>query len=563
MLRKEEMNFRELGLSEIFAERLAARNIVDSTPIQRDLFSPILKGESILGLSKTGTGKTLSYSAPLVEKISKLAVPEGEEKSRPGAWAWILVPTRELAVQVKDTLSLLTNAESQVAVVVGGESEERQVDALGQARFVVATPGRLLDLLKQRKILTRDVEVVVMDEADRLLDMGFIDDIRAILSFLTKKPQLICVSATLNLGVEEVAFELGVEPLRFGEEEAMQTVEGLDHRVSFIGDEEKFHALVHYIFDRKDQRGIVFSNYRERAHELASRLRGLGCHADALSAQLPQSRRRQIIDDYRSGALKVLVGSDLAARGLDFLDVDYVVNVDLSEDSATYVHRVGRTARAGRKGQALSLIGFEDSFRIEKLERFLGSPIPREEFPIEKLSGPLPRFGARIGSAHQDEDESQGSRRGNRDARSRPGHTRGPRQDRGTHEGPRHSPEKPRAVQAQQSAQAPRPARQNAPQGERRPHVAAKPVRKPRGFWASFTEFWKGLFGGSAKPASAKPAPSHARAEDKPQLPRGDRPQGASSSPRSHEGGGRRRRGGRSGGGRSGQGPRGPRPPRR
>ncbi|MEO5666704.1 MAG: DEAD/DEAH box helicase [Bdellovibrionota bacterium] len=572
------MNFRELGLSEIFTERLAEQNIREATPIQTDLFSPILKGDSILGLAKTGTGKTLSYSAPLVEKISKLEDVAAADGSKKAAWAWILVPTRELAVQVKDTLSLLTRAESQIAVVVGGESEERQIDALGQARFVVATPGRLLDLLKQRKILTRDVEVVVMDEADRLLDMGFIDDIRAILSFLPKKPQLICVSATLNLGVEEVAFELGVEPLRFGVEEAMQTVEGLDHKVAFIGDEEKFHALVHYIFERKDQRGIVFSNYRERAHEIASRLRGLGCKADALSAQLAQTARRKIIEDYRSGDLKVLVGSDLAARGLDFLDVDYVVNVDLSEDSATYVHRVGRTARAGRKGQALSLIGFEDSFRIEKLERFLNAKIPTEEFPLEKLKGPLPRFGARIDGHSEDAYQNQnsgpsrGGPRGDRgDNRSRQGprdhnrDQRGPRQDHPRSDRPQASSNGP-ARPAQNSHAAPRPAASQQPSPGSAPRANThRSTKKPQGMWARVKSLVGGLFGSKTK---TKPKPAHARA-DQPRVANGTAPHSqparegqshrGASQHRSNQGGdGPRNNGGGNRSRRGGQGRRGP-----
>jgi superfamily II DNA/RNA helicase len=388
------MDFKELGLSDNYNARLKEQNIVQATEIQTDLFGPIVKGESVLGLSKTGTGKTLSYIAPLVERYSSRLLDQAKSDASQ-TWVWVLVPTRELATQVRDTYALLTHAQSQVAVVVGGESEENQIAALSRARFVVATPGRLLDLLRRKRLATRDVEVVVMDEADRLLDMGFVEDIRQILSFLEKRPQLICVSATLHLGVEEVAYELGIEPLRFGNAEAMPTVEGLDHRVSFVGDDEKFHVLTHFIHQRKDLRGIVFSNYRERAHGIASRLAGLGYKVDALSAQLPQNKRSQIVEAYRTDKLKILVGSDLAARGLDFMDLDYVVNYDLSEDPSTYVHRVGRTARAGRKGRALSLVGYEDAFRLEKLEKFLGIKIPVEEIPVEQLSGPLPRFAPR------------------------------------------------------------------------------------------------------------------------------------------------------------------------
>lgn len=404
------MTFKELGLSDIFVDRLTAVGISAPSQIQNELFAPITRGESVLGLAKTGTGKTLSYLAPLVERYSSRLLDQEKtsyKDSSHGAWVWVLVPTRELATQVRDTYEQLTHAQSQVAVVVGGESEDRQIDALGQARFVVATPGRLLDLLERRKLSTHDVDVVVMDEADRLLDMGFIDDIRSILKFLTKKPQLIFVSATLHLGVEEVAFELGIEPKRFGNAEALPTVEGLDHGVSFVGDSEKFHALANFIYSRKEERGIVFSNYREKAHELASRLRGLGFKADALSAQLNQSQRSRIVEEYREGRLKVLVASDLAARGLDFFELEYVINYDLPDDPATYVHRVGRTARAGRKGIALSLIGFEDSFRLEKLERFLGKKLKVEEIVLTNLSGSLPRMGPRNDASQGDSSQNE------------------------------------------------------------------------------------------------------------------------------------------------------------
>jgi len=439
---KDIDSFEALGLHKLLVERLERAKILKPTQIQKELFQPIQDGTCVLGLAKTGTGKTLSYLAPLVQKysLSELDQQKSDIENAEGPLVFVLVPTRELASQVQSTFVVLTEAEQQAVVVVGGESEDKQIDAMGQAKFVIATPGRLLDLMKRKKISTRNVDVVVMDEADRLLDMGFIDDIRSILKFLNK-PQLVCVSATLHLGVEEVAYEMGLEPQRFGEEEAEMTVKGLDHRVAHIGDREKFHALANFIYERKDKRGIVFSNYRDRAHEVASRLRGLGCKADALSAQLSQSLRKRITDAYRTGDTKVLVASDLAARGLDFLDIDYVVNFDLPEDPATYVHRVGRTARAGREGRALSLLGFEDVFRIEKLERFLGDKIEVEQFDADKLSGDLPRFGPREERSEEEEYRPRHS------SGSRP-HQKGGRSGGG----PRHDSKKPYRKEGRQGS---------------------------------------------------------------------------------------------------------------
>lgn len=417
VLRLTQMNFSDLGLDEVFLKRLAASGIESPTAIQQSLFTPIMEGESILGLAKTGTGKTLSYLGPIVQKLERKANQNtGTANDASGPSVVVLVPTRELASQVQSTHFQLTENSKGVAVVVGGEAEEAQIDAAGQAEFVIATPGRLLDLLKRKKIATQQVGIVVMDEADRLLDMGFVDDIRAIMKFLPKAPQLICVSATLHLGVEEVAYEMGLQPKRFGIEEEEATVSGLQHRLVHLGDSEKFHALANFIYERKDKRGIVFSNYRDKAHELSSRLKGLGCRVDALSAQLSQGQRKRITEAYRSEKTKVLVASDLAARGLDFLDIDYVVNYDLPEDPATYVHRVGRTARAGKEGTALSLVGFEDAFRVEKLERFLGEKIESYEMSAESFEGALPRFGPRIEEEDRPRSRHKGSdsRYGNR-----------------------------------------------------------------------------------------------------------------------------------------------------
>ena len=420
--KKLQSSFDAIGLKNIYCERLAKEKILSPTAIQKDLFEPITNGTCVLGLAKTGTGKTLSYLGPLVQKysVSELDQEKSDnesqdeendgESNKGQPKVFVLVPTRELASQVQSTFVLLSEAEQQAVVVVGGESEDKQIDAMGQAKFVIATPGRLLDLLKRKKISTREVDVVVMDEADRLLDMGFIDDIRSILRHIKTKPQLVCVSATLHLGVEEVAYEMGLNPIRFGVEEEEMTVKGLDHRVAHVGDKEKFHALTHFIHERKESRGIVFSNYRDRAHEVASRLRGLGYKADALSAQLSQSLRKRITDAYRTGDTMILVASDLAARGLDFLDIDYVINIDLPDDPATYVHRVGRTARAGREGRALSLLGFEDAFRIDKLESYLGEKIEVEAIPVEKLSGSLPRGADKAEPPRASEERYAGGR---------------------------------------------------------------------------------------------------------------------------------------------------------
>ncbi len=386
---KDSMNFRELELNSVLVDRLTSRQITAPTPIQEEVFAPIKSGSSILGLSKTGTGKTLAYLLPLVDAhLLKTSTSDAAQVPT----FLVLVPTRELATQVAQELFLLLQDSKKFVVIVGGESEEKQIELAKTAQWIVGTPGRVLDLFKRKMIQLDSIQSVVLDEADRLLDMGFVDDIRSIVRLLPSLKQHIYFSATLHFGVEEIAYEFGKELIHYGTQSDELTVEGLDHKISNIGDQEKFHALANFLFSRSAERGIVFSNYRERAHEIAARLKGLGCAAEVLTAQLNQSQRNQIMDGFRSGKIQVLCASDLAARGLDVFDLDFVINYDLPDDSATYVHRVGRTARAGRKGLAISFVGFEDSYRLDKLEKYLGQKIPLHHFTAESLSGSLPRW---------------------------------------------------------------------------------------------------------------------------------------------------------------------------
>jgi superfamily II DNA/RNA helicase len=324
-----------------------------------------------------------------------------------------LVPTRELAHQVQESLEYLFQVQPQKSVVViGGESEEAQLRGAKGAQWLIATPGRLLDLVQRRLLDLSYVQTLVFDEADRILDMGFIDDVRALLKFMPKPaPQMLFFSATLHFGIEELAYEFGVNFQKIGVATDELTVEGLDHQVVFIGDEEKYRLLCFFLHERKGKRGIVFSNYRDRAHELSYSLRKLGAPVEGLSAQLNQSQRSRIMEEFRQGKVEVLVASDLAARGLDVQDLDFVVNFDLPEDPATYVHRVGRTARAGKSGLALSFVGFNDSFRLEGLEKFLAKKINRFDFDPEILKAPIARWGA-AQSASLPGSESQGRKEG-------------------------------------------------------------------------------------------------------------------------------------------------------
>ena len=385
--------FTDLGASPELITFLRQRGIESPTEIQKLVFAPVLEGKSVLGLSKTGSGKTLAYLLPLVQNLQATLAEGAPQNDAEKSRVLILCPTRELAQQIHSELEQLWSHRAGASLlIVGGESEQDQLNGFASSIFLVATPGRLLDLIKNSALPLDTVQRVVLDEADRLLDMGFQEDIRDILGRVPKGFQLVCLSATLHLGVEELIYEMGVDFVRVNaSSDADLTVEGLDHRVAFVGDSEKFHFLANFLKDRQEQRGIIFSNFREAAHRISKRLEGLGYRSEALSAQLSQPQRRRIMDEFRKGALDILVASDVDSRGLDVDALDFVVNFELPDDSATYVHRVGRTARAGRKGVAVSLVGFEDSFRLEKLESYLKSPIDRLSVDTAWLEGPLPR----------------------------------------------------------------------------------------------------------------------------------------------------------------------------
>lgn len=383
------MDFVTLGVASSIVEKLKSRGLTEATPIQEEAFPLLISGKALRILSKTGTGKTFAYVIPLVQKYL-LNEAQNDLAENTQLKILVVVPTRELAFQVASSFEELGFAK-KIAVVVGGENEGEQIKNWKHSAVAIATPGRLLDLLDRRAVDTSTLQSLVFDEADRLIDMGFIDDIRRIYARLPKGLHVLFASATMNLAVDEIGYEFGLELHRAGVESDELTAENLDHKIAYVGDQEKFHAVAHYVSEHAESRGIIFSNYRERAHDIAKRLSGLGWTAEALSAQLNQDQRNRIIESYRNGRTKVLVASDLASRGLDFLDIDYVINYDLPEDPSVYVHRVGRTARAGKKGEAVSLIGFNDSFQLEKLESFLGAKIEKYEFAIEKFTGAFPR----------------------------------------------------------------------------------------------------------------------------------------------------------------------------
>lgn len=348
------------------------------TPIQREAIAPILKGRDVMGCAQTGTGKTAAFCLPLLHRLEQQHV--GFRPGRPRVL--VLAPTRELAAQIGDNLQAYAKYQkTPCTTVFGGVNINPQIDALKKGIGVlVATPGRLLDLIGQGACQLNDILAVVLDEADRMLDMGFLPDIKKILVRLPQRRQSLFFSATLSPEVTELAQSfIRTTPVEIRIDPGVPTVERINQRVYFVDKENKY-ALLKWVLDSpKCFRVIVFPRMKHGADRLAKQLTRDGFPAMALHGDKSQGARTRALDGFRSGKVQVLVATDIAARGIDVDDVTHVINYDLPDEPETYVHRIGRTARAGAEGMALSLVCAHDRNALRDIEKFINKTIPWEQ----------------------------------------------------------------------------------------------------------------------------------------------------------------------------------------
>jgi ATP-dependent RNA helicase DeaD len=338
-------------------------------PIQAEAIAPILQGRDIIGQAHTGSGKTLAYALPILQRI---------DNHVNGLQALVLVPTRELAVQVAGEFERLArHLPTRTVAVYGGQSINVQFDKLDRptTRIIVATPGRLLDHLDRRTVDLDRVRFVVLDEADRMLDMGFIDDVRLILERVPGPRQTTLFSATMPDEIVRLAHHYMKNPLRIFVDKDEISVESVTQKYTWAEENEKFPALCSILDSEKVTRGLVFCSTKIRAGRLAHALSIEGYKALAIHGDLSQSQRDRALQAFRSGSIALLIATDVAARGLDITDVSHVINFDLPEEPLTYFHRIGRTARAGSAGIAISLVSRIDDFTFEKIRRTTSSVI--------------------------------------------------------------------------------------------------------------------------------------------------------------------------------------------
>lgn len=357
---------KEMGFDELF-------------PIQAEAIAPILQGRDLIGQAHTGSGKTLAYAVPMLQNI---------RQNQQGIQGLVLAPTRELAVQIATEFEKLgRHLRVRTVPVYGGASINIQIERLEdpRAKIVVATPGRLLDHLERRTIRLDRVAFVVLDEADRMLDMGFIDDIRAILNHVPRNHQTALFSATMPDQIVHLSHRYLRNPLRVFVDSDELSVDTVDQRIVQVREEDKFQALCSLLEQNLVSRGLVFCATKIRCDRLAHGLQVNGYDAMPIHGDLSQRQRDNAINGFRTGRTGLLVATDVAARGLDIPKVSHVINYDMPQDPTMYFHRIGRTARAGRQGVAISLLTRDDQDVFNGVRRMTSAVI--DEIPVPAIPG--------------------------------------------------------------------------------------------------------------------------------------------------------------------------------
>jgi ATP-dependent RNA helicase RhlE len=368
--------FTTLGLSPSALEAIARAGYADPTPIQRDAIPPGLAGRDVIGCAATGTGKTAAYLLPIIERLA------GRDGARTGSLALVLAPTRELVQQIGEQFALFSRGRGlRAAEIIGGVGFGPQFDALAhRPHVVIATPGRLIDHLQRGTARIDGIEVLVLDEADRMLDMGFRPQLDRILARVPQKRQTLLFSATIGGEVGEFARRNVRDPVRV-EVSRSGTVAERAEQVAYLVAQNDKPALLAALLARDEASTLVFTRTRRRADRVARVLERQGHRTAAIHADRSQSQRKRALDAFKDGKVRVLVATDIAARGLDVEEIGHVVNFDLSHVPEDYVHRVGRTARASAAGRASSFVAPEEMSLLRDVERFTRASIARAPLP--------------------------------------------------------------------------------------------------------------------------------------------------------------------------------------
>ena len=382
------MPFRELGLNDHILSAIRDAGYTEPTPIQSAAIPEVLTGKDIIGIAQTGTGKTAAFTLPILNMLAA-AKPAPQRRTS----ALILAPTRELVVQIEENVRRYgKNLPIQIALVYGGVGERPQMAALRDgADIIIATPGRLLDLMGRGCANFSALRFLILDEADRMLDMGFLPDIRRIVKALPRTRQTLLFSATLSPDIEKITREFQESPkvVQVGKRSnPAETVEQCVYEVPHPG---KQNLLLHLLRDPAMQMVLIFTRTKHGADRVARRLEQSGITTATLHANRSQNQRIRALRDFKAGTVRVLVATDIAARGIDVEGISHVVNFDFPPHPEDYVHRIGRTGRAKAVGDAISFVTSEDRAPLRSLEKFIGRGIPRKHAPITMSASEDPK----------------------------------------------------------------------------------------------------------------------------------------------------------------------------
>ncbi len=368
------MTFKELGLIPSILRTLEEQGYEKPTPIQQQSIPILLKGRDLLGCAQTGTGKTAAFAIPILQNLSG---PHNEPKGRRKIKALIVTPTRELATQISESFKVYgkyTNLKN--TVIFGGVKQRAQVDALRRGvDILVATPGRLLDLINQKHISLRDVEYFVLDEADQMLDMGFIHDIKKVIALLPKSRQSLFFSATMHNKIVALSKQILGNPERVSVQPEQTTAEKVGQSLYFVTKANKIKLLVHLLQVQEMDSVLVFSRTKHGANKIVKLLLRDGFECSAIHGNKSQKARELALDSFKKGKIKLLVATDIAARGIDIDELSFVVNYDLPNVPESYVHRIGRTGRAGSSGMAISFCDASERPYLKDIEKLINKKI--------------------------------------------------------------------------------------------------------------------------------------------------------------------------------------------
>jgi len=374
-------SFAELGLESTILLTLEEEGYQEPTPIQAQAIPLILQGRDVLGIAQTGTGKTAAFALPILQRLGKASPP-----SKRCTRVLILTPTRELAIQIDENFGSYSRGLScSHRVVFGGVGKRPQVQGMARGvEVLVATPGRLLDLMGDGHIDLSEVGVFVLDEADRMLDMGFIHDVRRVIKELPKQRQTLLFSATMPTAITQLSRTILKDPVRVEVTPESTTVEIIEQRVLFVEQVDKSQLLAHLLKDPDIDRALVFTRTKHGANRVVKKLEGARVEAAAIHGNKSQGARQRALKSFREGEIRVLVATDIAARGIDVEGVSHVFNFDLPNVSESYVHRIGRTARAGAQGVAISFCAADERGYLRDIERLIRQKVEVvEDHPYE------------------------------------------------------------------------------------------------------------------------------------------------------------------------------------